>query len=224
MTRPRLIDYLMIAPDAHVRVLDFQYQIVLFELFHRARLTRIIHTVVTPVIIWGFFLLVTAAPFGGAAFLGLLLIWYLKLDGLVGLTAAPLLGAMWLAAEWARGLVPETAAWWGLGVVAAGSLLETFSHSVEPLPPPWSGSTGFLSGKAILAPVSLRTRLCTLALGVTIFAALELVSSPRIFAVHLSRGLARLGYRRDLYAAATTTAREILAGRSRLAEQFLRSA
>jgi len=216
---PRLIDYLMIAPDAQTRVLDFQYQIMLFELFHRARLTRTVHTVVTPLVIWGFFLLVTAAPFGAATFLALLLVWYFALDGLVGLTAAPILGAMWLAAEWARGLAPETAVGWGLGVVAAGSLLETFSHSVEPLPPPWSGSGGFLPGKAILADVPLRRRLLALLAGMTIFAGLELISSPRILAVHLARGLARLGYRRDFYAAATATARGILAGRRLLSEQ-----
>ncbi len=216
----RLIDYLMVAPDAQIRIFDFRYQIMLFELFHRTRLTRTVHLVGTPLIVWALFLLAASLPLGGPALLLLLLAWYLKLDVLVGLAAAPLLAAMWLLAERVNAVAPDRADWWGLGIVVGGATLESLSHAVEPLPPPWSGGDGFLPGQAILAAVPLRVRLWGVLAGVTIFAALELMSSPRILSVHLARGLARLGHRRERYAAAAATARQILAGERVLSEQF----
>jgi hypothetical protein len=214
----------MIVPDVHVRVFDAEYQIMLYELFHTTRLTRAAHLLVSPAMVFGYLAMATAAPFGGLAMTLAILGWYAKLDRMVALVAAPILTGMWLLAEQWHTVSPGTAGWWGLAIIIVCGAVASLSHSMEPLPPPWSGSEHFLPGKGILAAVPLWMIALLVVAGVTLFAGLELMSGSRILAVHLARLLARCGHRPELYADATRTAREILAGERVLADYFQRSA
>ena len=227
-TKPRLIDYLMITPDAQTRIFDLQYQVELYEIFHRTRLSRTLHTLCTPIITWSMFILAARIPLRGPALMaqfsmgteinaafvlmGVLLLWYLKLDALVALTAAPILVTMWITSNLFSAALGGTAGWYGLSLMFICSTIQDVSHAVEPLPPPLSGNDHFGEGKAVLARMPLKMRIYTLVGGITIFAVLELISSPRIFVVQILSILKRFGYKKDFYEKATATAHEVLRG------------
>jgi uncharacterized membrane protein YGL010W len=226
-SKPRLIDYIMITPDAQTRIFDLRYQVELYEIFHGTRLSRTLHALCTPVITWSLFVLATLIPLRGPALMaalpaatlngafglmGVLLLWYLRLDALVTLIAAPILVAMWITSSLFSAALGGAAGWYGLGLLVVGSTIQDFSHAVEPLPPPLSGSGHFGKGKSILAEMPLKMRIYTLIGGLSIFAFLELISSPRIFAVQILNSLRRFGYKKDFYEKVTATAREVLRG------------
>jgi hypothetical protein len=187
--------HLTIVPAAHVRVFDFGFQARLYDAFHRRELSLIGHAVCTPVVV-GFMLAAAAHVHGGAwALAALLLAYYLYLDRLVALLLAlPIAGlaflGTWFAASWGPGSLGIA-----LGGMLAGAVLQTFSHILEPVPPPLADGPGFVPVREWLRTVSPTRLLLGVLLTLTSFTLLEMFASPRVFACQAQRFLFWLGYR-----------------------------
>jgi uncharacterized membrane protein (UPF0136 family) len=205
-----VLELVLIEPGVYWRVFSLDYQAEQFEVFHRSALTRWTHYVGTQLIVWGL-LLVTfghhvgpvPAPLVAAA---LLTGWYVRLDAAVGLVAGLQVGLLtllaWVASE--NGLTALHAGAVLLVVAAA----QNVSHSVEPVPPVLTGR-GFESFPVFWAKASGWHRARLLLLNVC-YLPLELVSAPRLFAVHVLRAMHRLGWRSAWAADVRARARGIL--------------
>jgi hypothetical protein len=196
-----------IVPGAHVRF-DRAFQTEMFELFHGGSLARWGHLVCTPLI--NVALLTALAsllpgsslgPFAlDGAMLGVLaiLVWSFHVDRAAGLVLVPcaLLAAV-VARELATALGEHALslslfAAWLLGAV------QTFSHLSEPIPPPWSGSHGFLPLRAFLESAPGPRIASLLLLAGTVFVVLEVWAAPRVWALEVLHVLMRAGYRPEL--------------------------
>jgi hypothetical protein len=209
---PTLVDLVLIEPGVYWRIFSLDYQAEQFEVFHRSAVTRWTHYVGTQLIVWALLLLTMGrhlGPIPAPLALGALLtLWYLRQDPVVGLVAGLQVGVLsalaWLALA---GGVSSTHALIVLGVVAAA---QNVSHSVEPVPPVLTGA-GFQTFPVYWARASARHRARLLLLNVC-YLPLELVSAPRLFAVHVLRALHRLGWRTDWAVSVRTRATVILGG------------
>jgi hypothetical protein len=189
-----LLRYLTIVPRAHVQLFEAGYQARLYDVFHRRALSLIGHAVCTPLVVG--FLLAAAARVPGLpwAVAGALFLYYLRFDRLTGLFLLPALAALAYAGI-------GFAAWWGpgalgasLALMLAAATLQTFSHLLDPVPPPISGRPGFVPVGEWVRAASLPRMLLTAALTCTSFILLELFASFRVFACQGQRLLFRLGY------------------------------
>src|SRR5262249_34217556 len=133
----------LIVPAVHHRVLDDGFQREMYELFHRKALCRAGHAVCTPIIMLGLFLLgasIGRAPIDAGLALGVVLAaWYLASDRVVGGIMVGLIVALQIAARVLAGALGPSARVAALGIVVAGTLLQTWSHAIEDVPPPLSG-------------------------------------------------------------------------------------
>lgn len=186
---PTLLQLVLIAPSVYVRVFDLDHQAEQFEVFHQRPLTRVAHYAGTVGILFAFFVLAASTPWPAAAvaLLGVsLAAWYVAMNRVVGLVAGVVVALVALAAA------------------------QNLSHSVEPVPPTLTGR-GFEPFAVYWGRASGGERLRLLALN-TVYLPLELVSAPRLFAVHVLRALQRLGWRRDWAADVVVRAERILRG------------
>jgi hypothetical protein len=125
--------------------------------------------------------------------------------GLVaGLQVAVLTGVALLASE----LGATT--WHALALLAVVAAAQNVSHSVEPVPPALTGR-GFESFPLYWSRASGAQRVRLLSLN-ALYLPLELVSAPRLFAVHIMRAMQRLGWRRAWAAELRARADVILGG------------
>ncbi|UQA61128.1 hypothetical protein [Polyangium aurulentum] len=207
-TRAKLdivVRYMTIIPAAHVRAWDLPLQRRLYALFHTTNVSRILHSICTPIIVW--FMLVALSyvplPFvgelGAAPQLSLLAVatfaaYAFAHDVLAGALLLPVQAGLWItASEFAARSGPE-----GLGIAVAGMLIasavQTFSHFWEPVPPPLSGDEHFLPFVTFWRTASPMRKLLALFLGSTVYVLLELIAAPRVFPCQALRMLQWLGY------------------------------
>ena len=206
------VELTLIEPGVYWRIFTLDYQAEQFEVFHRSTLTRWTHYVGTQLIVWALLLLTVGhhpgsvpAPLVAAT---LLCAWYLRLNLVVGLVASLqvglLTGLAWLASG--HGVSPAHAG----GVLVAVAALQNVSHSVEPVPPVLTGR-GFESFPVYWSKASAAHRARLLLLN-AVYLPLELVSAPRLFAVHVLRALHWWGWRAAWAADVRARANIILRG------------
>ena len=203
---PGLVELALIEPGVYVRVFDLDYQAEQFEVFHTRWTTRWTHYLGTQVIVGAFLLLAARWWVPGALMLGAALCgWYFAMHRVVGLFAALDVIALTAAALVLRESVDWPAAVVALGVAA---LAQNLSHSVEPVPPTLTGR-GFEPFPVFWARASWwhRVRLVLLNL---FYAPMELVSAPRLLAVHVLRAMQRVGWQRSWAVALAARAASIL--------------
>jgi hypothetical protein len=204
---PGLVELVLIEPGVYVRVFDLDYQAEQFEVFHTRWTTRWIHYLGTQVIVGAFLLLAARWSVPAALALGAALVaWYVAMHRLVGLVAALDVIALTSLALTLRESVDWRAAVAALGVAA---LAQNLSHAVEPVPPTLTGR-GFESFPVYWGRASWWHRVRLLVLNL-FYAPMELVSAPRLLAVHVLRAMQRLGWQRSWAASVAGRAASILA-------------
>lgn len=202
---------MLIEPGVYVRVFDLDYQAEQFEVFHARWTTRWVHFLGTQVIVGAFLLLAAqASPLAALVVAGALVAWYLAMHRVVGLVAALDIIALTVVAVASR----ETFGWQhALTALGVAALAQNLSHAVEPVPPTLTGR-GFESFPVYWRQASSWHRVRLLLLNL-LYAPMELVSAPRLLAVHVLRALQRLGWNRAWASEVTARAAAILAGRGR---------
>jgi hypothetical protein len=194
---PGLLALILVEPGVYVRVLDLDYQAEQFEVFHRHASTRWTHYLGTQLIVAAFLLLASFASVGpvplAVVAAGALAAWYVAMDRVVGVMASLQVGALlvltWVARD-ALGLQPLHA----LGMLGLAALAQNLSHAREPVPPTLTGR-GFEPFPTYWTRATAWERVRLLLLN-ALYAPMELVSAPRLFAVHVLRALHRLGWNR----------------------------
>ncbi len=189
---PTFTTLALIEPAVYWRLFALDYQAEQFEVFHRTVLTRWAHYLGTQAILVCFFLLAWGHGIAPLVLGALLSLWYLRLNVFVGLVASLQVVVLAFVASLAsaHGLGGWHAALGLLGLAA----IQNVSHAVEPVPPVITGR-GFETFPVYWAQASTPHRVRLLALN-TVYLPLELVSAPRLFAVHVLRAMQRLGWRR----------------------------
>ncbi len=194
-TAPTLLQLVLIQPSVYVRVFDLDHQAEQFEVFHKSALTRWAHYAGTEAIVFAFFVAAWSWNDAAAALLGAALVgWYLTMNRVVGGVAGVVVAVLAVAAQQAQARFGLTAAHAGVALLALAAI-QNVSHAVEPVPPTLTGR-GFERFPVFWARATTHERLRVLALNAA-YLPLELVSAPRLFAVHVLRALQRCGWRRD---------------------------
>ncbi len=206
------VELALIEPGVYWRIFSLDYQAEQFEVFHRSALTRWTHYLGTQLIVWALLVLTVGhqlgpipAPLAAAT---LLSAWYLRLNLVVGVVASLQVGLLTALAWFASG--HGVTSLHAAGVLVLMAALQNISHSVEPVPPVLTGR-GFESFPVFWSQASLAHRARLLALN-ALYLPLELVSAPRLFAVHVLRALHWFGWRREWAAEVRTRATVILGG------------
>ncbi len=209
--RPGLMTLVLIEPGVYVRVFDLDYQAEQFEVFHARWTTRWVHYLGTQFIVGAFLLLAAqVSPLAALVLAGALVAWYLAMHRVVGLVAALDIVALTGLALSLR----ETFGWQhAVAVLAVAALAQNLSHAVEPVPPTLTGR-GFESFPVYWSQASGWHRVRLLLLNL-LYAPMELVSAPRLLAVHVLRAMHRLGWNRSWAHEITARASVILAGGAR---------
>lgn len=189
---PTFAQLVLIEPAVYWRLCALDYQAEQFEVFHRTLLTRWTHYLGTEAILVCFFLLTWGDGVAPLVLGGLLSVWYLRMNPFVGVVATLQLLVLAFVASLAS--AHGLGAWHALLGLAVLAAAQNVSHSVEPVPPIITGR-GFETFPVYWAQASTLHRVRLLALN-ALYLPLELVSAPRLFAVHVLRAMQRLGWRR----------------------------
>jgi hypothetical protein len=125
------------------------------------------------------------------------LVCYVAVHGAWAFAMAPVLAIGTIAAHALAAALGPYAAPVAIAIALGAAMLQTWTHALEPVPPPWSGSHSFEPVDRMLA----RTRIWKLAmLGFSIlvlFPFLELWASPRVWPLQIAHALEKLGLMRD---------------------------
>jgi hypothetical protein len=206
---PTFTQLALIEPAVYWRLFALDYQAEQFEVFHRTLLTRWTHYLGTEAILFCFFLLSWGHGLAPLILGAVLSLWYLRMNVFVGFVATLQLLVLAFAASVASAHgFGASHALIALAVLAAA---QNVSHSVEPVPPIITGA-GFETFPVYWAHASNAHRARLLALN-ALYLPLELVSAPRLFAVHILRVMQRLGWRRAWAVDLAARADVILASR-----------
>jgi hypothetical protein len=194
---PSFARLVLVEPGVYTRVFDLDYQAEQFELFHGHASTRWTHYLGTQVIVASLLLLTWELRVGPVALAVVVTAglggWYVAMHRAVGVVAAlqvVVLATLVAGLRDAFALTPAHA------VIALGlcALAQNLSHAREPVPPALTGR-GFEPFPLYWSKATTWERVRLLLLN-TLYLPLELVSAPRLFAVHVLRALHRLGWRR----------------------------
>jgi hypothetical protein len=153
--------------------------------------------VCTPVIVFGLLALADAAAphhvvlFGASA---ALLLYWLALDVRAALLAAPLLGLLtYLAA--ALGAYASHPVSVAIAVVVGGGIAQAGTHMFEPVPPPLSGTDGFVDGRTYLRKTGLGGMVRGALLWLGCYWILEVWAAPRVLVLQAQELLLAFGCR-----------------------------
>ncbi len=194
-----------IVPKSQVHVLDFRYQVYVFELFHKVWPNRVSHYIGIPLHLGALFVWLAALAGTGVAWAAAAVLTALhvtiavrsRLLPLAVLAAVVDLGLCASALTWLAPLLPVDAALWQhpLVFVLGWPSVQFATHLLEPtFPPPTSGRSGWASLRELLRDAG-PTHLAKMALLTPAHAGVEVVSSYRNLLVALSILLRRLGVR-----------------------------
>jgi uncharacterized membrane protein YGL010W len=206
---PSWVDLFLVVPEAHRDIFDLEAQATWYEVYHRDWRNRLAHAIAMPIIVWSLLVLAglgagaalgdPAARFGALAVAVPLNLCYLRQDRVVGLAMAPVLIAFSIAAALFVVAAGDVALPATLGLLASASAVQTFAHGFEPeVPPPVSGTGGWLPRRAWIEGAPRSQVALSIALGCTVYVLVELSSSPRLLSVQVARLLERLGLRPPL--------------------------
>jgi hypothetical protein len=202
---------LFIVPASHTRIVDLSFQVEMYELFHRTPTARAGHMIGTSTLLFGVFVLASHAPGILAPLLAAALIVWLAvcgftLDRLTGLITALYGIALAIAAQRSRLGMSM-----GVALTLVGCAAQTFSHLFEDVPPPLSGTTGFVSFRAWFWRLDALQALRAAAQTLVIFYWLEFWAGFRILPLQVLHLLMRAGRRPRLRSALDARIAEILA-------------
>ena len=215
--RSSLAERLLIVPAAHTRLGDVSFQVEMYELFHRTPAARIGHMLGTPTILLGALTLASLAPGAAAPLLAVALalgvaVWGMAIDRLVGLVTAIAAAALDGGAfALSHRVGPETALVVALACLFGGCTVQTFSHVFEDVPPPLSGSAGFVQPVAWARRLHARDAVRAAALTLGVFYWLEMWSAFRILPLQILHLLLQAGHRPALRRALEARVAAILA-------------
>jgi hypothetical protein len=196
----------MVRPEAWTRPFDLQFQAELYEVFHRTWLSRLFHGLCIAPNTFAWFLLASALPgaagvYAAYALATALTVWYLALERTVGALLAPLLFACAFVAHKlaAPGSVGPGPVYGALAIMGVCSVLQTLSHTLEPVPPPWSGTRTWKPFDEWWRTSSLGNKVGLFTLTPTVFVLLEWSASPRLLPVQVMKILGRLGLHAEFH-------------------------
>ncbi len=201
----RFVHETLIVPAAHTRVLDSQLQGELYEVFHTRGLARWGHGVCTPITntallaLAGELTIDLAAGGGRTSIAGgvavgvVVLAFYVAVHGAWAFVMAPLLALALGAAELLRHAAGDHLVPIAIAIAITSTLLQTFSHAFEPVPPPWVPGPGFGTTRDVVTRGG-PSKVITLAIAsVVIYPVLELWATPRIWPLQIAHVLGRWG-------------------------------
>lgn len=205
---------LLIVPQAHTAILHTQFQLEMYELFHRTAGGRIGHMIGTPTILAGLTMLLTVATgtlWPAAALFGVIALYGLRIDLLAGAITAVAGGGLMALTLVTMPAEPGQALMVSAGLIVGGLMVQTGSHMFEDVPPPHSGTDEFMPLGQWVLQVGVLEMLRSALLAFTVFLALELWATFRIWPLQLLHVLMAVGYRPELRAALTARSEEIVA-------------
>lgn len=205
----RLLYNLLIVPGAHTRVFDADFQLEVYEVFHTHPLTRWGHLICTPIVNIALLAAASRLPMPSLHFAGWLI------DGAVVAAGITMVGYFAVHGAWAAFMIPVLfaaiaferwlAALYGpwtlqgsLEIAALAAFVQTFSHSFEPIPPPWSGTYGWISLRKFILRTPLVKLACATFAFIAVYPWLEFWASPRIWPVQMTHLMMRAGLRPSL--------------------------
>jgi len=213
-----------VVPDAATRIWDKKYQATLYEAFHQHQLGQWGHFICMWPINWCLFYLFGCIQVGGdgAALLSFapdatamnmgflyllgLSIWYLGVDLLAGaITMIPLL-IMWTTANLVLAADGGSNAGWVAFTMYIFSALQSASHAMEDIPPPYNGTGRFVPRDEVAPGVQLRMLLLF-----PFLAFHEFIASPKLLVYQTIRGLQKFGYAPELKSEVEHDAQLVLA-------------
>ncbi len=212
--RPSLYESIFIVPQAHVAITRVDFQVEMYELFHRTPGGRLGHIVGTLATLLGTLALSERASGSLAPGVGLLAaiaLWGAAVDRLVGGLTALLGAALVALVHFAAPSLGADLTACALGLVFGGCAVQTFSHLFEDVPPPQSGSTGFVPVGRWLRGITAREVVRSTLLTLLVFYWLELWATFRIWPLQILHVLMRLGYRPEARRRLDARVREIIA-------------
>ncbi|HSN98305.1 MAG TPA: hypothetical protein VLS89_08400, partial [Candidatus Nanopelagicales bacterium] len=204
-----------------VRQLDLHLQTAWYDVFHRSRINQVSHALCMGPIVWSLLVLASAAPWLrvdlpwfdlGLVAAGALTIAYIAMDRVLGLVMAPIVAALWWTAHLFVGARGEGALPAALAVLIIAGALQTWTHAFEDVPPPLSGTSGWVPVAAWRRTTPLSRQLLAFALTLSVYILVEIASSPRLLGVQVFKLLLRLGYQPSVRAELTHESTRILSG------------
>ncbi|MGZ3422193.1 MAG: hypothetical protein ACXWUG_32080 [Polyangiales bacterium] len=185
MIETSLRTQLFIVPASHVRILDHEFQVEMYALFHRRWICRLGHAICTPVVIVGLLAFFTKVhPALGVLAALALFGTYVHFDRRVAAILAAPVALSWLVARACSGQPFAVI----FAVTLGAAALQAISHSAEDLPPPWS--KGFRPVGEELRRASLG-KIVALSLLTFVYFFLELWASPRVWPIQVHSLLLR---------------------------------
>lgn len=190
------IDLVLVEPSAYWRIFALDHQAERFAVFHRSAVTRWTHYLGTPVILWALLVLTMGIHIGPVPLAAIVVValtaWYLKLHPMVGIVGGTLVGLLAVLASWSS-VHGVTSLHAGIALFVGATALN-LSHAIEPVPPVLTGR-GFEPFAVYWPRASWPERARLLGLN-GFYLPFEIVSAPRLFAIHVLRALHVLGWRR----------------------------
>ena len=184
----RLLYDALIVPSAHTRVFDGKFQLELYEVFHTRAGTRWMHRLCTPIVNVSLLAAATRLPlpFNGAAVSVLIsLPLYFMVHGAWAAVMIPILAIAFVLAHALAAFLGPSVVPAALGMAYAAAFVQTLSHALEPVPPPWSGSYRWITLREFLFRTPPLKLLGLSGIAILIFPILEFWASPRIWPVQL---------------------------------------
>lgn len=181
---------LLIEPKSHIRIFDRDFQTELYEKYHTKMISKWCHRICTPVIL---LMLLTMAGFPDTGLIingtiiaaaGLQL-FYLYSYGLMSLVMLPLLViitsiSLYLQNTFGMTILPIL-----IVITLVAVNIQTFSHIVEPVPPPWSGRDSSVPYNVFIKESSAVKIILVFITTLTVFSILELWATIRIWPIQI---------------------------------------
>lgn len=215
-----VVSLLLVVPEAHVRQLDLHFQTAWYDVFHRARPNQLSHVLCMGPIVWVMLVFACLLPLPGFTppgfDLGLVLAFALvaacvAMDRGLGLVMAPVMAALWASAHLLVGARGAGAFFIALAVLAVAGALQTWTHAFEDVPPPLSGTEGWVTVSEWRRKTPLPRLMLAIVLTLSVYILVEIFSSPRLFCVQVFKLMLRLGYKPSVRAEIAAESRRILA-------------
>ena len=177
------VSVLLVVPDAHVRQLDLHFQTAWYDVFHRSRPNQISHILCMGPIVWLMLVFACLLPLPGITppglDLGLVLAFalvaaYVAMDRGLGLLMAPVMAALWASAHLFVGARGAGAFPIALVVLAVAGALQTWTHAFEDVPPPVSGTEGWVPLTEWRRKTPLSRMMLTFALTASVYILVEI--------------------------------------------------
>lgn len=207
-------EQLLIVPRSHTDVFASRYQVEMYELFHRTLGGRLGHMVGTPTILLGLMMMMDRASGGvwpALVLAGAIGLYGMRVERVAGLVTALLAAGLAALSTLVVAQTGDQTYWVALGLVVGACAAQTLSHGFEDVPPPLSGTVGFMPVMEWAVTRRIRDFARSGFLFFGVFFWLELWATFRIWPLQVLHVLMALGYRPELREQLTQRCEEIVA-------------